>query len=1129
MGNVGTVSVDLVANTGSFETSVTRAAGLAKQKAAEISVSFAQVGESAAKIGQLLGVGFAAFGAEELMRGIFEETAKAQKIQAQLAATIASTGGAAGLGVGQLKSYAEQLAGTSTYGHLAIESAEALLLTFTKIGSTVFPEATKAVLDMSTALGTDLNETARQVGKALQDPEKGMQALRRVGVLFTADQKATIKSLEDTGNMAAAQTIILKQLEVQFGGSAAAARDTLGGALDVLKNKFSDLLENRGDGLFGDAAQAGIKLFADNLEHLADVAAAVGAVLAAKLVGGGAQAGFASVTAIKASIDATIADTAATAANTAAQVANAEQRVVAAAIRNQELIAKKALAAVTLENAAAQIADAKTVAGLDLATSSYARVANQAAAANGAYRASVIALTEAQAANTVAQSAATAAAGTGVVAQASKGVGGFALSLVGGPWGAAALAIGAVAFEFVKVADAAKRAQEATQAELGALANIPDQVREITAAYTSLNSTESTANFVKQWEDASNKIIATREHVKDLQSQLDALLRVENSPIHSELTTKLTEEIAQLTLQATSAQNALEPMTKVIQNLGPTSDEVRAHLQQLDDQDFSHLESSLAGFFSWFAKQSNNAIQNIDALRSAFSTDMGDLASEAAKYQKQIDDFGKNNADKARNDLNRRIAAIQAQPGPQQDKDAEIAALKAQGAAVIALAGQYDRLEASKKKAGPDKEAAAFKSITDQIKDQIAQDRALLDNTDKQNASDRLATKIQADLADGKIKLIGTHKAYVESLLAVLRADGLAVDMAAQQKKDLKEQADLQAKLNDLLGKQASGNTRALEDMGHGSQWIAERKAIEQITDAYQQQLDEQAKLYADGTSDLKQYVAQIGNIAIAEQKAISAQQKFFGDQKAGWADWRNGARSALQDFQDQSKNIADQVHAIWTNALNGITDAITNLITTGRGGFKALADSIAHDITHMFVQGELAKLTAPDGPLGGLFGKLGLGGTDYGATAAAAQTAATTANTAALMGLTSVMAANGALGAVGGSGDASSLLSSLFNTGGTLSSGAGIEGALMSWLPGFANGGAVSAGSPIVVGERGPEIFLPRNSGTIVPNSSMRGNAGSVVVNQTFNIRGSITARTAAQIRQEEMIAQQRALGRNR
>jgi len=48
--------------------------------------------------------------------------------------------------------------------------------------------------------------------------------------------------------------------------------------------------------------------------------------------------------------------------------------------------------------------------------------------------------------------------------------------------------------------------------------------------------------------------------------------------------------------------------------------------------------------------------------------------------------------------------------------------------------------------------------------------------------------------------------------------------------------------------------------------------------------------------------------------------------------------------------------------------------------------------------------------------------------------------------------------------------------------------------LPRFADGGSISGGKPAIVGERGPELFMPGRSGSIVPNSALGG--GGIVVN---------------------------------
>ena len=48
--------------------------------------------------------------------------------------------------------------------------------------------------------------------------------------------------------------------------------------------------------------------------------------------------------------------------------------------------------------------------------------------------------------------------------------------------------------------------------------------------------------------------------------------------------------------------------------------------------------------------------------------------------------------------------------------------------------------------------------------------------------------------------------------------------------------------------------------------------------------------------------------------------------------------------------------------------------------------------------------------------------------------------------------------------------------------------------------GGPVQSDKPYVVGERGPEMFVPSRSGSIVPNNKL-GGGGGVVVNQTINV----------------------------
>jgi hypothetical protein len=102
------------------------------------------------------------------------------------------------------------------------------LLTFRNLTKTAgelggsFDRATKAAIDMAAAGFGSAESNATQLGKALNDPIKGITALNRAGIQFTEDQKDLIQSLVDSGKVLEAQDLILKEIESQVGGTAAA-------------------------------------------------------------------------------------------------------------------------------------------------------------------------------------------------------------------------------------------------------------------------------------------------------------------------------------------------------------------------------------------------------------------------------------------------------------------------------------------------------------------------------------------------------------------------------------------------------------------------------------------------------------------------------------------------------------------------------------------------------------------------------------------------------------------------------------------------------------------------------------------------------------------------------------------
>jgi hypothetical protein len=114
-----------------------------------------------------------------------------------------------------------------------------LLATFDKVQGDAFIRTTKAAQDMATFMGTDLQSAMQTLGRALQDPEAGMMALRRANIILTDAQKEQIKSMSAAGDIAGAQGVILAAVEGKYGGAA----QKLASPFKQFENVLGDIAE----------------------------------------------------------------------------------------------------------------------------------------------------------------------------------------------------------------------------------------------------------------------------------------------------------------------------------------------------------------------------------------------------------------------------------------------------------------------------------------------------------------------------------------------------------------------------------------------------------------------------------------------------------------------------------------------------------------------------------------------------------------------------------------------------------------------------------------------------------------------------------------------------------------------
>jgi hypothetical protein len=179
------------------------------------------------------------------------------------------------------------------------------------------------------------------------------------------------------------------------------------------------------------------------------------------------------------------------------------------------------------------------------------------------------------------------------------------------------------------------------------------------------------------------------------------------------------------------------------------------------------------------------------------------------------------------------------------------------------------------------------------------------------------------------------------------------------------------------------------------------------------------------------------------------------------------GANEALADFVRSTRDAATQMRTITESVLYGLNDNLSNAIVGGQtnwsGTFRGIGKQVAN--------------TGLEKVEGSVLGAFGLGGKPDGS-------ASNPLNV-------KIVDGSGVPGGIGG----------LFG-GGDSDSDSG--GAFFASLFGGARaaGGPVSAGNAYLVGENGPEPFLPSTSGTILPNSSLGG--GGDTHNWNIDARGS-------------------------
>jgi phage-related minor tail protein len=184
-----------------------------------------------------------------LFKDIFSSGHEADMVMVKLEASLAATGNAAGLTANQLEEMSKKLAQGTLFDNTAIQQSINVLLTFDNVRGEVFEGAIRHAENLSAKFGIELPQATRMLGRALQEPGEGLQALSKYIGTINSQTLDYIKSLDDSGQSEEARAEILKLLDSRMKGFAETVGTSAPAAFDRMKVSWGNMLEEMGRGM----------------------------------------------------------------------------------------------------------------------------------------------------------------------------------------------------------------------------------------------------------------------------------------------------------------------------------------------------------------------------------------------------------------------------------------------------------------------------------------------------------------------------------------------------------------------------------------------------------------------------------------------------------------------------------------------------------------------------------------------------------------------------------------------------------------------------------------------------------------------------------------------------------------